>query len=400
MDENTQTDFVIQASSRSWSGSKDLCMNYVRGFPAIYWTINKIIDNFTNPNIIIAAPEFDRDGQLNDIAGKFPSNVNIMYGDGDNPLLRILAACERFITNEYFVRIDGLHMFFNPDDIRKNYRIAVENNFDCIKYPDDYPVQLTVDIYKIEALKQASRLIDSDSPYIIHPKYYMFKEDSFKTTFFEDIEPVSDAFLLEARNFAKEIFEPHAEINRDSIRVGDQLTFHYHLAIPHISSNDVLLDVACGCGYGSAELSRYAKEVYGVDIASDVIAKAKERFKGCPDVKFCVQDVTAMDFKDNSFSVVTSFETIEHVDPEGYLKEIQRVLQPEGFLILSTPQNRIGHIPINGEHNREYSLKELTDMVSKCFEVTKITGIKQGCIVHEGEHIGTNTFMVLKNSIS
>ena len=37
--------FIVQASSRSWSGGKDLCMNLVDGFPVIYWTLKKITEN-------------------------------------------------------------------------------------------------------------------------------------------------------------------------------------------------------------------------------------------------------------------------------------------------------------------------------------------------------------------
>ena len=77
------------------------------------------------------------------------------------------------------------------------------------------------------------------------------------------------------------------------------------------------------------------------------------------------------------------------------LDDLARTLS---YLFGIREQNSRGHVPINAEHNREYSLKELVDMVTKYFEITRITGIKQGCIVHEDEQVGRNTFMVLRNS--
>lgn len=109
-----------------------------------------------------------------------------------------------------------------------------------------------------------------------------------------------------------------------------------------------------------------------------------------------IEDVTNMSFKDNTFDVVTSFETMEHINPELYLKEIRRVLKPGGKLILSTPQNSLGYILINSQHNHEYSLEEITDITSEYFKILEIKVIKQGCIIHENDQRGTNTFIVLK----
>ena len=398
--QKNQINFIIQASSRSWSGDKDLCMNLVDGFPVIYWTLKKITENFPESNAVVAAPKFDENGELSSVVKKFSDKVKILYDYDDNPLLRMITANDRFLSGDYFVRIDGLNMFFIPQDIKKIYITATKASLDCCKFPDDYPAQLTADVYNLNALREASKIIDKASPYIVHPKYYMFKSNKFNTAFFNDMDKITDEYLSNCRNIAKQIYvEPRLEVNSQGLKVGDQLTFHYQLATKYLNKNDKLLDIACGDGYGLSYLSNYAKYVNGADISSEVILKAKEKYKEIYNIQLHVEDVTNMTFKDNAFDVVTSFETIEHVNSELYLKEIRRVLKPGGKLILSTPQNSLGHIPINAGHNHEYSLKEIRNITSKYFRIQKIIGIKQGCIIHEDDCKGSNTFMILIKDI-
>lgn len=38
--------WVVQASSQSWSGGRDICMNLVRGKPAVFHTISRILEHF------------------------------------------------------------------------------------------------------------------------------------------------------------------------------------------------------------------------------------------------------------------------------------------------------------------------------------------------------------------
>lgn len=388
--------FIVQASSRSWSGDKDLCMNLVDGFPVIYWTLKKITENFPESNVVVAAPRFDENGELSSIVKKFSDKVKILYDYDDNPLLRMIVAHDRFLFGDYFVRINGLNMFFISRDIEKLFIATTKDSLDCCKFPDDYPAQLTADVYNVNALREASKMIDKTSPYIVHPKYYMFKSNKFNTAFFNDMDRITDEYLSNCRNIAKQIYlEPRNEVSDQKIEVGDQHSFHYRLATKYIKENDKLLDIACGNGHGLLYLSDYAKHVNGADISSEVILRAKEKCKKTDNILLHVEDVTNMTFKDNSFDVVTSFETIEHVNSELYLKEIRRVLRLGGGFILSTPQNCFGHIPINVGHNHEYSLEEIEKITSKYFRIKEIIGIKQGCIIHENDCRGSNTFMIL-----
>lgn len=97
-------------------------------------------------------------------------------------------------------------------------------------------------------------------------------------------------------------------------------------------------------------------------------------------------------FTDNSFDVVLFCEVIEHLqnDPVKVLCEIKRILQPGGYLILTTPNvNRLENVcrmiaganiydPYSGygpygRHNREYNKHELARLLHFCgFEVEEL----------------------------
>jgi len=80
--------------------------------------------------------------------------------------------------------------------------------------------------------------------------------------------------------------------------------------------------------------------VTGVDADEEAIAYARERY-AAPNVDFEVMDVAALRFAEDSFEVVCSFETIEHVpDRDAFLREVARVLAPDGVFLVSTPQAR------------------------------------------------------------
>lgn len=98
-----------------------------------------------------------------------------------------------------------------------------------------------------------------------------------------------------------------------------------------------VLDVACGTGYGSYDLAARARSVMGVDLDFPTIREANRCY--CrPNLYFLSMDCLNLAFKHASFDAVVSFETIEHVvDARQFLREVTRVMTPDGWLILSTP---------------------------------------------------------------
>jgi ubiquinone/menaquinone biosynthesis C-methylase UbiE len=153
-------------------------------------------------------------------------------------------------------------------------------------------------------------------------------------------------------------------------------TARYSFALPYIKDKKVL-DIACGTGYGLAFLKSSAKSVTGVDVD---IEAAKLAMSECDEkARVLLGDGTNLPFHDESFDVVTSFETLEHLhERKLFLSELKRVLKPNGLLILSTP-NAYYTKPINGKptnkfHVFEYKTEELKAELESQFRLQKFTG--------------------------
>lgn len=151
----------------------------------------------------------------------------------------------------------------------------------------------------------------------------------------------------------------------------------YVLALDYVRDKAVL-DIACGTGYGLAFLKRTAKSVTGVDVD---IEAAREALSECDTNKTRVLlgDGTNLPFNDESFDVVTSFETLEHLHARpAFLSELKRILKSQGTLILSTPNANYTK-PVNGKptnpfHVFEYAPNELKAELEDHFVIEEFLG--------------------------
>ena len=132
---------------------------------------------------------------------------------------------------------------------------------------------------------------------------------------------------------------------------------HRYALARDFSAGKVVLDIACGEGYGSAVLAGTASRVYGVDIAPDAIAHAKAAYQRS-NLEFLVGRCAKIPLPDCAVDLVVSFETIEHhTEHEAMFAEIKRVLRPGGVMIMSSP-DKLEYTERNN-HANAYHVKEL-----------------------------------------
>ena len=131
------------------------------------------------------------------------------------------------------------------------------------------------------------------------------------------------------------------EINIVSPWWGEHL-HRYEEVIKSLSGNEIILDIACGSGFGAHLLSNHSSgRVFGGDISLSAI-KLCDNSWNKDNLSFQVMDGTNLRFKDNTFNVLVSFETIEHtIRFKEMIEEFKRVIKPNGIIYLSTPNIKI-----------------------------------------------------------
>jgi len=103
---------------------------------------------------------------------------------------------------------------------------------------------------------------------------------------------------------------------------------------PNLDGKEVL-DVGCGHGYLLEYLSNNGAVTYGIDISEVAINKAR---KISPRTEFKVSDANSLPYGNSQFDYVYCIEVLEHFkNIARALEEMKRVLRPEGYLIISTP---------------------------------------------------------------
>jgi len=95
-----------------------------------------------------------------------------------------------------------------------------------------------------------------------------------------------------------------------------------------------LLDIGCGSGEFLEKMKKAGWEVYGMDVSAEACNLAREKIQ-----KNVFNDTLKdISFPDNFFDVITLWHVFEHIsDPDGLLKEISRILKPDGMLIMEVP---------------------------------------------------------------
>lgn len=138
----------------------------------------------------------------------------------------------------------------------------------------------------------------------------------------------------------------------------------YAAALPFIKGK-VVLDIACGEGYGCNLLTQEASKVIGIDIDVTCIKNAKLSYKN-PQIEFLSGSILDIPLTSNCVDIITCFETLEHItEHENAITELKRVLKPDGILIISTPDKKnysddTGyHNPFHKKELYEYEFKTL-----------------------------------------
>ena len=105
---------------------------------------------------------------------------------------------------------------------------------------------------------------------------------------------------------------------------------------PYLSKDMNVLELACGSGQLSFNLSKYTKSWIGTDFSEQMILEARKRGE-YENLTFEVADATSLNFVDGEFNCVVIANALHIMpEPDKAMKEIYRVLKPNGILFAPT----------------------------------------------------------------
>ena len=101
-------------------------------------------------------------------------------------------------------------------------------------------------------------------------------------------------------------------------------------------SGRYILDVGTGTGEFLLKISDVSKMAIGIEVSARMMDIAKSKLKDKKNITLFLMDLRELGFKDCSFDIVTSIGTFECFSYLSHcLKEIKRVLKPDGLLIFT-----------------------------------------------------------------
>jgi SAM-dependent methyltransferase len=160
------------------------------------------------------------------------------------------------------------------------------------------------------------------------------------------------------------------------------------LALPELQRIRRLLDVGCGANLDyDIVLADRGVEIVGIDFAESFLALAPKHER----IVLHCADATNLPFPDSSFDTAICSETVEHIpDDRGVVREIARVLQPNGLLVFTVPllwnlarltmmaRRASARVELMEGHLREYTWKQAQRLLQPHFVIRRIIPVPFG----------------------
>jgi len=97
------------------------------------------------------------------------------------------------------------------------------------------------------------------------------------------------------------------------------------------------LDLACGTGNMTEKISKYFKKTYAVDISTEMLTKAKEKFYNRADVMLLCQDITNLELNKKFDLVTCSLDGLNYITDEkklySFFSSLNNYIEKEGLFI-------------------------------------------------------------------
>ncbi|MBI2596284.1 class I SAM-dependent methyltransferase [Candidatus Daviesbacteria bacterium] len=124
---------------------------------------------------------------------------------------------------------------------------------------------------------------------------------------------------------------------KDNVRKMKKKTFASYLKLVEnltTLNGKKLLDIGCATGFLLELAKEKGCDCYGTEISTFAAKEAEKKFPG----KIYCGDFEKMPYKKTGFDIITMADVIEHLpNPISILQKVKKILKPNGYLIIVTP---------------------------------------------------------------
>jgi 2-polyprenyl-3-methyl-5-hydroxy-6-metoxy-1,4-benzoquinol methylase len=127
------------------------------------------------------------------------------------------------------------------------------------------------------------------------------------------------------------------------------------------------LDFGCGTGLMSEALTSAGFDVTAVDLDLGPKRTLEQQLTFSTSITFVEGDVVGLNLVPRSFDVIVALDVLEHISPlEPYVDAFERLLKPDGILIVSGPTEnwlyRLGRRLAGEEFTGHYHVSDIYDV--------------------------------------
>lgn len=154
------------------------------------------------------------------------------------------------------------------------------------------------------------------------------------------------------------IYMTREQLNQLEIDIFDRRHVERYAMIRQWMYGNVL-DISCGCGYGTYLLSKNpdVDKIVGVDVSTHAIDHAKENFT----TSKCTFEVNSIEQYDTSADILVSLETAEHLEAPQILNELAERIGAK-HIFVSYPSKKTTHY--NKHHYHDFIDEDLIRIFS------------------------------------
>ncbi len=275
--------------------------------------IKKLVKSKIFDHIVLGVADVKQNRDIFDDYAKL-YEIDVFYGSSLDIVDRMLKICEKYdsdILSRILINwnyldielVEGMVQFCESID-----------DFDYCMLPFDFDIKFGCDIHSKSGLIKLRDFLRTDiekqKNYSFRPWKLLESDEHFKSVTYSNVPEYSNTKFIKLRN---ELLEK-APVSWD---YGSTFYYHeYEAAKKYLKSQDIVLDISCGQGNGSAVLAQNCRKVYAYDVVDTYIEKGKERYsEKHKNIEFILGDPDkSIDLEDESVSIAVSIHTMEHVE--------------------------------------------------------------------------------------